>query len=67
MMIAVGALITERPPHNAVREAFPHTAPAKPALLSLGRRMAAKLNQSGLVRVQRQRELLQPLDPMRAL
>src|SRR6476659_9907971 len=34
---------------------------AKPALLSLGRRTAAKLNQSGLVRVQRQRELLQPL------
>src|SRR6201993_3362463 len=34
---------------------------AKPALLSLGRRTAAKLNQSGLVRMQRQRELLQPL------
>ena len=25
--IAVGTLITERPPHNAVRAAFPHTAP----------------------------------------
>src|SRR6478735_4056277 len=34
---------------------------AKPALLSLGRRMATKLNQSGFVRMQRQRELLQPL------
>ena len=34
---------------------------AKPALLSLGRRMAAELDQSGLVRMQRQRELLQPL------
>jgi tripartite-type tricarboxylate transporter receptor subunit TctC len=25
--IAVGTLITERPPHNTVRAAFPHTAP----------------------------------------
>jgi hypothetical protein len=27
VMIAVGTLITERPPHNTVRAAFPHTAP----------------------------------------
>jgi hypothetical protein len=26
-MIAVGTLITERPPHRTVRAAFPHTAP----------------------------------------
>jgi len=25
--VAVGTLITERPPHRSVRAAFPHTAP----------------------------------------
>ena len=25
--VAVGTLITERPPHRTVRAAFPHTAP----------------------------------------